>query len=176
MELNMQELLRNTDKEMVFSELLRRMDLIKFFSDVSRNTNVNELFNEFEISSTQLRSSKGINARHFEGLTDRYQIRDNQMLGMRLGLKTVVYRNRIIQLSQSEEEMGFRGALLDVYSHICLDDTKVELRRTIRNAIVQNRKYCDLDKRTQIILNILKREFDAEAQAIKRADVSKYLI
>jgi hypothetical protein len=138
--------------------------------------NVNELFNEFEILSTQLRSSKGINACHVEGFTDREKIRNNQMLGMRIGLKTLIYRNRIVQLGQCKEELEFRGALLDIYTHICIDDTKADLRRTIRNAIVENRRYRDFDQDTKIILVLLMREFNAETQAIKRADIPKYLV
>lgn len=143
---------------------------------LSRNSNINELFNNYSILCVQLQSSKGINARHFEGITDKNAIRNMQLNGMMIGIKIAAYRDRIIQLSRYVEEKNNRGKLLDIYLNICIDDTKLNTRNVIRNAIIHNKRYNEFDQETKRELNILLREFIIESNEVMNTNVFQHLI
>ena len=152
------------------------MEYQTLLQNLSQNTNVNELFNEYSILCVQLQSSRGVNARHYEMITDRTQVHNAQLNGMLIGVKMAAYRNRIVQLGQLAEERANRGRLLDVYSRICIDDSKTEIRNTIRNAIVQNRKYSDFNQETKRELNTLLQAYMAESSAILRSNPLQHLV
>ena len=144
--------------------------------NLSQNTNVNELFNEYSILCVQLQSSRGVNARHYEMITDRNHIHNAQVNGMMIGVKTAAYRNRIAQLGLLNKEKANRGRLLDIYLSICIDDSKLEIRNKIRNAIVQNMEYNQFDEETKRELNTLLRAYIAESNAILRANPLQHLV
>ena len=164
-----QQLLRETMQRMTYEYQSLMLDL-------TRSHNVNELFSEYAMLCVQLQSSRGVNARHFEMITDKNKVRNDQINGMMIGVKMAAYRNRIVELCQIAEEKVNRGRLLDIYSSIAIDENKSDIRDTIKNAIIQNKRYRDFDQETKRELKSLLGAFIGESEAVKRSNVFQHLV